>query len=310
MSQKDEIKKALALAAEGKRTQARADLLKLDPQIKDPHIRLQFIDAAISVLSPVEDNLKILALLMEGIKITSALQLHDLRAYFLGRIADSSMHQVVIRRYRMSMLKLAPRWTEFATEAEKRDYETLSAEVQTLENGIDSSLADAIKISTQTGNKRVQGLVLMTKASIESSRYLQYKTTCMHGGLRAKLWSRYEFMRYPLTEYVLLISNGDARKLNSHVKAFIDSFLRAAALFEELNDPLAATAYHNLANDLKSAYRFRAAKRYLMKGRKIAVRHDDKSMIRQIDEMEKIIAAKNRDIPDYINGETRDLDTR
>ncbi len=310
MSQKDEIKKALTLASEGKRTQARANLLKLDPQIKDPHTRLQFIDVAIGVLSPVEDNLKILALLVEGLKITSALNLKDLRAHFLGRLADMSMHQVVLRRHRMAMLKLPPRWVEFATEAEKQEFDSLSAEVQTLEAGIDSSLADAISLANQTGNKRIQALVLMAKGSIESSRYIQYKVVCMRGGLRTKLWSRYEFMRYPLPEYLLLLSNGDARKLNAHVKKFTDSFLVAAALFEELNDPLAAIAYHNLANDLKTAYRFRAAKRYLAKGRQIAMRHDDKPTIRQIDEMERIISEKNRDIPDYINGETRDLDSR
>jgi len=80
-------------------------------------------------------------------------------------------------------------------------------------------------------------------------------------------------------------------------------------LFEDINDPMAATAYHNLANDLKSAYRFRAAKKYLAKGKVVALKHNDQEMLRRIGLMEKEIAAKNRNIPDYLNGETRDIDS-
>lgn len=310
MSQNDEIQKAAKLAAEGKRTQARATLLGLDPHIKDVRTRLTFIDVALTILSPIEDNRKILSLVMEGIKITEASGLSDLKAYFMARAADSSMLPVATRRHRMSMLKLAPRWFEFATEAEKREYESLEVAVKALEKGVDSSLSQAKAIAEESGNKRVQGFVLMAKAAVERARYMQYRSDCMRSHFRAKLWSRFKVMRSPIFEYFLLFKNGDARKLSAFVKAFTQSLLKAAALFEEINDSAAAHAYHNLANDLRTAYRFRSAKRYLAKGREIARRHNDSQMLRQIEEMERIISKKNKDVPDYSHGERRDLDTR
>jgi hypothetical protein len=311
MSQNDEIQKIVALAAEGKRAQARAALLSLDPQIKDARTRLTFIDAALSILSPVDDNRRILALIMEGIKITDASGLSDLKACFMARAADSSMLPVATRRHRMSMLKLAPRWFEFATEADKREYESLEVGVKALEKGVDSSLSQAMTIAEESEDKRVQGLVLMAKARVENARYMQYKGDCMRSRFRAKLWSRFKFMRSPFFEYLILFKNGDAWKLNAFVKAFTQSSLKAAQLFEEIDDSAAAHAYHNLANDLRTAHRFRRAKRYLAKGREIARRHNDLQMLRQIEEMERIISEKNRDIPDYLHGERRDdLDTR
>ena len=129
----------------------------------------------------------------------------------------------------------------------------------------------------------------------------------MRHGFRAKIWAHLEIARYPLLEYALTFWNGDAQKLNSYVKAFTNSFLEAARLSEEINDSLAGYAYFNLAVHLRSTYRFSACEKYAAKARAVATKHNDTALLSQLPGLDEIIKAKNRDIPDYLSGETREL---
>jgi hypothetical protein len=145
----------------------------------------------------------------------------------------------------------------------------------------------------------------MSKAAIESSRYLQYKAEYMTHGVRAKLWMKFRFMRYPFFEYLLTVWNGDAKKASVLFNSFRLSLLKAAQLFEEVDDSNAGVAYYNLANDLRTGYQFRLAKKYLAKAKMIATKHDDKVVLGQVEEMYEAIRDRNKHIPDYLNGETR-----
>jgi hypothetical protein len=225
----------------------------------------------------------------------------------MARTADLLMLHVGLRHHEQSKLKLAPEWIEFATESDKSRHESLTADIEKLNKEIDGLLDQAVSQAEKSGNKKILGYVLMSKGDIVSSRYMQFKADHMRG-LRAKFWVRFEFMRFPIFEYLLTFSNGDARVLNAYIKAFTADFLRAAKLLDEVNDSSAGAAYHNLANHLRTAYRFRAARKYVAEGKKIAAKHNDTLLMRQLDMMEKSIAAKNRDVPDYINGDARDLD--
>lgn len=308
MSKESELQKALDLMNQGKRSESRAILLSLEPQIKDAHHRLLLIDASLSVLDPVHDNLKKVALSVEGASLAEAAGLVDLKAHFEARTADLLMLQVGLCHHESAKLKLSPEWIEFATEAEKTRYESLTKEMEELNAKIDNLLSRAIFQAEKSGNKKILGYVLMSKGDVVSSRYMQFKADHMRG-FRAKFWSRFELMRYPFFEYLLTFSNGDARTLNAYVKTFTRDFLKAAKLLEEINDPSAGAAYQNLANHLRTAYRFSEAKKYVAKGKAIATKHNDALLMRQLEMMERSIATKNRDIPDYINGETRDLDS-
>ncbi len=309
MSEKDELKKAMDLIEKGKRSDARAALLALEPNLKNPNLRLQLIDASLGVLDPLKDNTTQIRLASEGIRMATAAGLGYLQAHFMARSADLLMMQVALRQHRQKKLKLAQEWMEFSTEADKREYEQLTEEVDKLEKEIDGLSSGAIALAEASGDKRIQGYVLLSKAGIESSRYLRFKADCMVHSFRAKLWMKYEFMRLPFFETLMMFSNGDAKKLQAYIKLFTKSFLDAARLFESIDDSTAAVAYHNLANDLKGAYRFRAARKYLAMGKANALKHSDEQMLRRIELMEKEIKGKNRNLPDYLNGETRDLDT-
>jgi len=306
MSERDEVEKAMELAVQGSHSKARDMVLQLETRVKEPGLRLQLIDVAQSVLKNVEDNDKKAALSAEGARIAEAIGRIDLQSHFMATTADLKMLQVALIHHSRSMLKIAPRWFEFATEADMTEYELLTTLIEQRENEIDALLSQAVSHSERSGDKKIQASVLMSMGSIESHRYQLCKMDCMRG-VRAKLWTMFEFMHYPFFEYLLTFWNGDAQILNAHFKSFTTSFLTAAKLASEIGDPLAGYAYYNLAVHLKSTYRFGPAKRRLAKARIIALKHNDAALIKQLEALEKYIKQRNRDIPDYLSGETREL---
>ena len=308
MSEKDNLQNAINLLMNGKRKEAAAELLNLDSKIMDKNLRIQLIDASLSALDPTKDGGRLIELSGEGIKIAGDYGRKDLQAHFMSRRADFLMTKVAFLQYRRQNLKLAPGWIEFSTEANKQEYEKLTAQVEKLEREVNDLLAQATILAEQSGNKNVFGRVLMARGSVESSRYFHYKTECMRGNLRTKLWLKFEFLRYPFFEHLIIFTGKNAQKLRSPVDTFTENFLKAAQIFEELGDSTAGYAYHNLANDLKTAYRFREARKYLEKAKSIAVKHNDPLLKKQVEMLEKAIKAKNRDIPDYLSGETRESD--
>jgi hypothetical protein len=77
-------------------------------------------------------------------------------------------------------------------------------------------------------------------------------------------------------------------------------------IFKEAGEEeTAAYTFYNLANDLRSAYRFRAAKRYLNRARHIAEKHKIEGLLKGIRLLEMSIKARNRDTPNYAAGERR-----
>src|SRR6266446_3659589 len=121
MPVRDELNRAMELAMQGKRSDARDAVLSLEPRIREPRLRLQLIDVAMSALDNVNDNAKKATLSIEGAKIAEAMGRADLQAHFMAKTADLAMLQVAIWHHRRSILNLAPRWFQFATEAEKNE---------------------------------------------------------------------------------------------------------------------------------------------------------------------------------------------
>ena len=269
-------------------------------------MRLQLIDVALSSLDNVGDNAKKVTLSLEGSRIAEVIGRSDLQAHFMAKAAEHIMLQVGLWQHSRSMLKLAPHWFQFATETDKKEHESLTTLIEQLERKINALLVQANTLSERSGDKRIQASVLMSNGSIEAARYLQYKMGCMRG-VRAKIWTMFELAHYPFFENLLTFSNGDSQKLTAYVRSYTNSFLKAARFCEEVNDPLAGYVYYNLAIHLKSAYRFGAARRSLRKARNIALKHNDAALLPQLKALEKYIKAKNRDIPDYLSGETREL---
>ncbi|MBU1445733.1 hypothetical protein KKD70_00520 [Patescibacteria group bacterium] len=305
MSKKDDLQSAISLLQQGKRKEAAAQLLSLEAKITDKGLRIQLIDLLLSALDPVDECERLIILSSEGAKIANDYGRKDYQAHFMSRKAEFLMTKISFLQYRQSNLKLSPEWFEFSTEADKNEFNELTAKIDLIEKEIEELLQESLQLAEESGNKTALGRVLMERASIESSRYLHYKAKFLHNNFRAKLWLKFDFLRNPFFEQLIIYPRKHAKRLQSFINAFTSNFLRAAKIFEELDDPTAGYAYHNLAIHLKSSYAFRAAKKYFRKAKKIAEKYDDPLLKSKVNELEISINAKNQDIPDYVNGEKR-----
>jgi hypothetical protein len=77
------------------------------------------------------------------------------------------------------------------------------------------------------------------------------------------------------------------------------------AFIEAGDEGQVAYVYFNLANDLRSAFRFRKAKMYLSQSKQLAEGHRNDNLLRQVRALEQSIVARNRDTPNYVAGERR-----
>lgn len=303
MSEQNKLKEAMDLALIGKREEAAALLTSLEPVIKEPNLRLQLIDACLSTLSSIKDNEKLIQLASEAIDMTKRANLGKYQAYFMGRKADLLSFQVGIRHHRMASLKLTPRWINFATEAEETEYNILLNETNEKEKELNSLLEGALILANNSGDKKTLAYLLMERGGISSSRYLQHKADSMKSKLYGKLWLKFPIIRYPLFEHLFGLLNKDVRKLPVFVNSFRKDLLESGRLFEEIEEPIASSAYFNLAIYMKSSFRFSEAKKFLRKSHNIALRHNDLATLAKIKEMEKSIELKNEDTPQYLSEE-------
>ncbi len=304
MSEENELQTAMNLAASGKRKESATRLLGLYRRAVKPTSKLQLIDALLSVLDPVKENTSLVDLSTEGISLAGQLKFTDVQAHFMARKADFLMSKCAIPQYERHNLKLSPGWLEFSTEADKVRYEDLTAETEKHEKEISILLSNAVKLAEESGEKRVLAYVLMSKASVESLQYLQYKMDCIPGNRKITRWARL-LPGFDLA-HCFTFDREQKNKLNNYVTAFTRDSLRAAQLFEDIDDVNAGYVYHNLANALKNAYKFRVAKRYLAKAKSAAQKYEDGLLSQRVEEMERAIKARNKDIPNYLEGETRE----
>jgi len=302
MPEENSYKKALGLLMSGRRKEASTELLRLYHYITDNSLRLQLIDALLTALDPKKENHTLIDLSSEGIKLSEEQKSLDLRAHFMSRKAEFLANKSAFLHLRRAELKLAPGWLGFSIEADKNNYESLTAEIQSLEKETDKLLSDAMMIATSAGNKKTLAFVLISKGYVESSRYLDYKLKCISVPWKSKV--RLILNKWGL-EIPLLFGLNHHKRLKAYIESFTKSYLEGAKLLEEIDDPYAGYAFRDLSISLKMAYKFRQAKSCLRKAKVLARKHNDAFLSAQISQLERSIKARNRDVPNYLNGETR-----
>lgn len=302
MPEENNFNNAMSLLIAGRRKEAAVELLNLYQRTTKKSLRLQLIEALMSALNHKRENQKLIDLSSEGIKFSEDLQLPALQAHFMSRKAEFLSNKSSLLHCQRAELKLAPGWLGFSTEAERISYDSLTAEIKSLEKETDRLLSDATTIAKLTGKKKVLGFILMSKGYVESSRYLDCKLKCIDVTWKSKV--RLLFYKWGF-EIPLLFGFKRYKRLKTYVDSFTKSYLEAVRLLEEIDDLAAGSAYYNLAVHLKMAYKFRQAKNYLRKAKFIAEKHRNTSLRHQINELKKSIKARNRDIPNYLEGETR-----
>jgi len=300
MSEEKDFKKAMALFSTGRREEAAVQLLGIYQRAGNVNFKLRVLDVLLSSLHPINDNQRLIELSEEGVALAEKLELTGPRSCFKAKKAEFLMQKVYFLQYEAKNLKLSPEWIGFSTEAEKDRHEMLSREKEALEQEVDVLLSQATQLAEKNPSKRELGFVLMSKGQVESSRYSQHKMEGFRSNLKAMWWLKLEFLRGGWIENFLFFDRNQRRKLKKSLDSFYTCFLRAAEIFENIDDPTAGYAYHNLANHLRIIYRFREVKKFLTKAKEIALKYKDESLARAAEKLEARIATKNKNIPDYL----------
>jgi len=300
MSNENNFKEAIDLLMTGRRKESSVILLDLYKRVVQSEFKVQLIDALITALDPIKENQNLINMASEGIKLAGRLRMLPFQAHFMGRKAEFLISKSSQYQYQRANLKLTPGWIEFSTEADKNNYEIFTKKVEKLDEEVDQLLVDAVSIAEKANDKKALAFVLMSKASIESSRYLQYKMECIRDAWGTKIWIFFHKLGFDITH---LLNFKHYKILKIYIDSFTKNYLEAAKLLEEIGDSAASYAYFDLAVHLQLAYKFHKAKDYLRKAKIIAKKHNDVLLIAKAKALEKSIKTKNRDIPNYLEGE-------
>ena len=307
MSENTDFQNAMALLQSGRRKEATKEFLNLYAKVTNIGFRLQVIDVLMSSLDPILQTDKLIEVADDGINITQQLNRPDIEAHLMAAKATYIMNEIYSLKYRQHNLKLLPQqWINFSTERDEAEYVNITEAIHDREHEVDNLINEAIKIAGLTNDKMVQAYVAMSVGDVHQSRYMNLKMDAIPGrSTRAKWWLRLEPLRQRGLENYLFFNLHQIRALRNHLSRVTQCFLRAAELFREINDPREAHAFYNLANHLRIAFRFRQATNYLKQARVVAQKHNEQLLLKQIDELARIMKARNKDVPNYLEGETR-----
>ncbi len=307
MLEENNLKNALQLISVGRRGEASRILLNIYKRTTNQDIKLQVILALIVSLNQIEHNKLLIQLCNEGIKIAAYLQ-PNTQGYLMANKAIFLINHIALLIYRKSNLKLAPGWLGFSTEAEKHEFEELNRQITSGEHEVDNLIEESLKIANGQDKKSLQGHIYHAIGKIYGSKYFNYNLEyAVQNRKITWLSNHYLIRRFNLYKY-LIYSRGQRKKLNESVALTIENLLEAVQLFKDAgNEPSASYALFDLSMQLKNFNRFRKASKYLATSKTIAEKHNDAELLRNIDVVGRSIKMRNTDIPNYLEGESRNI---
>lgn len=302
MSDKEKLNKARELYDRGEYPETRKLLEEITT--KDSSIRLNVLSAFIGVIDHVTENDKLLAVANEGIEIAMKVGNESMQSYFLGKKCSFLLSDLSSMIYRQANLVLSSRvfdWIEFSLMQDKNEYEAICKKRKELEKEIESTIATVIDEAERNTDHNFRGHQFSTIGDTYSTKYLVDKLDYQEGGrIKSKIANMYFVRRWNLDRYLY---KRDVRlKIDESRDKCIQCFEKAIIEFElaGMNSEQAHTVY-NLAVKLKLFNRFRRANKLLAKARTMAESIKEKSLLVKIENLEKAVADKNRNIRDYVS---------
>lgn len=310
MSEAQDLKQARKLIAEGKKDEASKILWGLY-ESRNPKIKLDAILGLLVTLDHFMENVKLLKITEEGLKIASSLAGKDVETYLLVEKGNFLNTQSGLMLYRQKNLKMAAnvfKWIGFATEREKREFELITQkrqemeqEIQNLENKVLSSIEDS-------KNHYFRGNIYLRLGELYGSKFFHEQLNSMIGGkTRSMIGNVYFVRRWSLGKWFLYSRQGRRRINNFWTKCvgFLESAIaefRAGGHNGEM-----AHAHYNLAIKYGLTFKFRKAKIFLDQADKLARENNEKALIAKIELYRQQLADKNKNIRDYVGEYGLDL---
>jgi tetratricopeptide (TPR) repeat protein len=296
----DKFASAEQLWASGDPKTAAAVHLALSRHAQSPELRLKSALVLVGRLNPGWDVDVILEACSTGMNMAEKLAEPATTAYLMGmRAKNLAILNGSLITTRKS-LRLAPRWLGFSLQRDEEQYKSLTTRIKRNDEEIDRLANDAQKAC---GDQQTLGHVLLSIGNICFQRYMSVKSDCLQSSVRLPAFVRQHLMSLALDEY-LWYDAAARQAMGNHLKECERTYSEAVAAFRAAGDELnVAYAFYALANDLRTANRFRKAKRYLQEAKTIARHHNDQTLLNRIPLLEERIRRRNRNVPDYAAGE-------
>jgi hypothetical protein len=274
---------------------------------RDDRVRLQSALVLVERLKAIERLDEVLKVCDAGTRCAQRMRDSLSEAYLLAKKAVglaivNGLSLVPARR----RLRMAPGWLGFSLEHDEAQFKELTQKIEANEAEIKGMLAQALATADQSVSHSTKAQVLLCAGQVHFNRYMNLKTEYLKGVVLIPRGLLQLLRLYWLDDFLHFAKDERAR-INACLNQCEASYLTAADEFQKDGDELGVGhACFNLANDLRSAFRFRKAKKYLRLAKRIAERHGDNNLLAGIRVLEKSIRMRNRDTPNYLAGERRE----
>ena len=305
-SESDKVREAEGLWKSGNIEPAVALYRQLSQNARDDQVRLQSSLILIERLKPVDHLTVILEATMAGEESAHRLGEELTRAYTMAKRAEAL---VVLNGITLvpgrKKLRMAPGWFDFSLEGDKSLFQKLTEDIEKNDADADRLLREAEALALRNTSRATLGHVLMCAGRVYAHRYMNLKVESLKR--RAKLPTAVlRLLRPYRLDDCVLYTRDERRQMDSCLAQCERSYLAAAQAFREDGEEAAiAYAFYNLANELRSAFRFRKAKKYLRQARVLAEKLGENRLLPGIKALEKSIKVRNRDTPNYLAGDRR-----
>jgi len=189
MTDQKKLNKGRQLYEQGEYVEARKMFESITT--KDPSVRLNVLLAMLGVLDHVTENDELLAVVDEGMEITTITSNEAVGSFLLGKKCLFLMTKLSSMIYRQANLTLSSRvfgWIDFALERDKQEYESLEIQRKELEQEIESTLAVVIERAERGVAHEFRGHQFMSIGDAYSSKFLTDKLAFQKGGkLKSKI---------------------------------------------------------------------------------------------------------------------------
>jgi hypothetical protein len=222
------------------------------------------------------------------------------KAYLQARKALFLTHMAAEKNHASRNLNLAKGWTGFSLERERELFETLSKELEAMEASAEILVAEARAWAKESSGESEAARVLVELGSVQAVRYLNQKMKWLRDSKVDRLMRRLNF------ETHFGFSRGERRKLRGMKNLCLNIFQEAVVASRKTGDEeMEAFSRYNHGLWLKTFYRFKSASRQISLAKGIAERKNIQELLGKIPIVEQSIRMRNRDIPNYAEGESR-----
>jgi hypothetical protein len=302
MSDQEKLDKARMLYAQGEYAEARELLEEIATD--DLEIRLDVLLLRLCVLDHVTENDKLLAAADEGIEIATRLGKDSVRSFLKGKrcfYLFSDISQLVYRRTNLTLASRVFEWVGFSLERDKQEHEAIVERQKQLELKAEASLKQAIEETEQISDHTFRAHQFSTIGDIFSSKYLIDKLAFQRGGrLRSKIANMQFVRRWNFDLYLYdresrkRITESEERCVRYSERS-IEEFGLAGREAEQ------AHASYNLGCKMVIFNRFNRAAQLARRARMLTESTGELRLLEKIEELERNIANRNRNLRDYVS---------